>query len=521
MSVFEAIEILIIYALKKGLIGENDTYIVRNNLTNLLDIEPEYIEVNSNEMNNLEYPSEILNILSDYALKIGLIQQDTVLQRDLFETKVMGFFTPRQSEIEMRYIQICQEKSKEEAIRYFYDLAKTSNYIRVDRLKKDISWSVNSPYGNLEICINMSKPEFDPKDIIHASQATQNEYPKCLLCIENVGYFGRINYPARQNLRVIPLCLADEKWYLQYSPYGYFNEHCIAFSKLHTPMCVTKDTFVRMFDFIEQVPGYFIGANAGLAIVGGSILSHDHYQGGKYSLPVEKARTRFLFKYHKFPEVDINILDWCVATIRLNGYNKDEIILLAAHILEAWESYDDYNADILSNSQKDNQVLKHNAVTPALRIGIGGKYELDLVLRNNRTTHEFKNGIFHPHENLHHIKKENIGVIEVLGRAILPGRLNDEFEVIKKILSGIRTLNNEEIKAVEKHAKWIDELSLKYGLKNNTDETVEIIRHEVGVKYLKVLEDVSVFKNNLNGVISFKNFLKHCGFVENELKNDN
>jgi UDPglucose--hexose-1-phosphate uridylyltransferase len=271
-----------------------------------------------------------------------------------------------------------------------------------------------------------------------------------------------------------------------------------------------------MFDFIEQVPGYFIGANAGLAIVGGSILSHDHYQGGKYSLPVEKAGTRFSFKYHKYPEVDINILDWCVATIRLNGYNKDEIIILAAHILEAWESYDDYSADILSSSQKDNQVLKHNAVTPALRVGIGGKYELDLVLRNNRTTHEFKNGIFHPHEDLHHIKKENIGVIEVLGRAILPGRLNDEFEVIKKILSGIRTLNDEEKKAVEKHAKWIDELSLKYGFKNNKDETADIIRHEVGVKYLKVLEDVSVFKNNSNGVISFKNFLKHCGFVENE-----
>lgn len=516
-KVNQLIEKLLVYGEVNDLLGDWDRVAARNQIRDILGIkespEPALTE------DDFEVPAEpqvLLDPLLDFAVEKGLIE-DRVTERDLLDTRIMGAMTPRQSEIGRRFYETAEREGIRRATNEYYHFAKASNYIRQARIARDLNWKAESEYGQIEITINLSKPEKDPDEIARAKEEPQSNYPKCYLCLENVGYPGTFSHPARQNHRVVPLKLQNEDWFLQYSPYVYYNEHCIVFHKEHIPMQIDKNTFAVLLDFIDQLPHYFIGSNADLPLVGGSILNHDHYQGGRHIFPMEEAEAEEFYQHPTFPEVEISRVKWPMSVIRLKAEVREDIINLAAKILENWRQYSDPDLDILAFSQVDGKQKAHNTITPIARKK-DGVYELDLVLRNNRKSEEYPAGIFHPHADLHHIKKENIGLIEVMGRAILPGRLKTELNWISSYLSGDLELEELEAKeGLEKHLDWIAELKKEYGINLSEEEAEQVVEVEVANKFSRVLEDAGVYKNNSIGYKGFERFLESVGIEPSEL----
>ncbi|CUP95871.1 UDP-glucose--hexose-1-phosphate uridylyltransferase [Clostridium baratii] len=486
---------LINFALNKKLIDDLDVIYSTNMLLGLLNLS----DFKKEEINEeLSEPSSILNNILDYAVSENLID-DTITERDLFDTKVMNCLMPRPSEVISKFKEN-YSISPRKATEYYYDLSTASNYIRKSRIDKNIVWKASTEYGDLDITINLSKPEKDPKDIIKSKALKSHAYPKCLLCKENEGFYGNLNHPARQNHRIIPLNLNNSKWFLQYSPYTYYNEHCIVLNGEHSPMKISKDTFKNLLDFVDIFPHYFIGSNADLPIVGGSILAHDHYQGGNYTFAMDLATIEKNFKIKSFEDINLGRVKWPMSVIRVSGTSKDKIIDLCDHILNTWRNYSDESVDILSSTNGE----PHNTITPIARFR-NGNYEVDLVLRNNRTTDEYPLGIFHPHNEVHHIKKENIGLIEVMGLAVLPARLKEELTLIKEnLLNNVQDISNNE--AIEKHADWYKAIRNKYTM--FTDNSIDdILRKEVGIKFLEAISHSGVFKRNPEGDKAFDKFI--------------
>ncbi|MBM7835274.1 UDP-glucose--hexose-1-phosphate uridylyltransferase [Clostridium sardiniense] len=497
MSIYRNIERLVQYGIKNNLIEDEDKIFIRNSLIDLFNLdELEYVNI---EDENLNTPTSILNNLLDYAYENGILESNTPIYRDLFDTKIMGILMPRPSEVIREFNGKYNENPKL-ATEYFHNISKACDYIRTDRIAQNIVWKSNTDYGDLDITINLSKPEKDPKAIAAAKNLPSSNYPKCLLCKENEGYSGRVNHPARQNLRVIPMKLSSEDWYLQYSPYAYYNEHCIVFSGEHVPMVINKNTFDRILEFVEKFPHYFVGSNADLPIVGGSILTHDHYQGGNYTFAMNKAEDVYKFKINSYENIDLSIIKWPLTALRLKGDDRKDLSILADKILKHWREYSDESVGVLAYSDK----TPHNTITPIGRFE-DGKYVLDLVLRNNRTTEEHPDGIFHPHEELHHIKKENIGLIEVLGLAVLPARLKDELEAIKEnLLRDDEKVTNMEM--MKSHLDWFYDIKKKYSLINE-ENVQEIVNNEVSEVFTKVLEHCGVFKWDDNGKAAMERYI--------------
>ncbi len=503
------IERLLQFGIKHGLIDKLDAIISRNQLLNLLKIEEPY---NGNIVEeNLEYPTEILNSLVEYAGNIGLFDKEIYAFGELFSAKIMGSIMPREAEIVRKFYELVETQSIKAATDYFYELCLASNYIRTAQIAKNIKWTTDTKYGSIEITINLTKPEKDPKVIAMEKLQQESNYPKCMLCIDNIGYSGRINFPARQTHRIIPVTLCGEQWYFQYSPYVYYNEHCIILSENHVPMAVSKKTFSWLLDFVRQFPHYICGSNADLPIVGGSILSHNHFQGGNYIFPMQKATTIKNYKCNKFEKVKIAIVKWPLSVIRAISDDISELTDFSDYVLNMWREYSDESVEIITYS--DSGKIPHNTITPICRMNEEGKYEMDLVLRNNRTTAEYPDGIFHPHKEIHHIKKENIGLIEVMGLAILPGRLKLEIEQIKQILCG-KSYNEESFDkghVLYKHKAWIEELLPKYGNTLTDEYADEVIRCEIGRKFETCLEHTGVFKQTDEGLKAFDKFMKSIG----------
>lgn len=489
---------LVSYGVKTGLVPEEDVIFTTNKLLELfcLDELEDSDEMISMEESELE---QVLSSMCDYAYEKGLMAENTVTYRDLFDTKIMSMLMPRPSEVIRRFRELYEQESPEAATDYYYKLSKDSDYIRRYRVCKDMKWIAPTKYGDLDITINLSKPEKDPKAIAAARNAKQAGYPKCLLCRENEGYAGRINHPARQNHRIIPVTINGSQWGFQYSPYVYYNEHCIVFNSKHVPMKIEHATFCKLFDFVKQFPHYFVGSNADLPIVGGSILSHDHFQGGHYEFAMAKAPVEKTFTVKGYEDVAAGIVKWPMSVIRLSGRDTDRIIALADVILEKWRGYTDEAAFIYAYT--DNE--PHNTITPIARKR-GDNFELDLVLRNNITTEEHPLGVFHPHAKLHHIKKENIGLIEVMGLAVLPARLKGEMADLKEaVLAGRNLRDSEEL---EKHADWVEEFLPKYE-KIDESNIDGIIEKEIGLVFMEVLEDAGVYKRTEEGMKAFDRFI--------------
>lgn len=486
---------LLNFALKKGLISEDDKIYSSNMLIGLLELknfETEEID------ENLDTPTSILENLLNYAVEKNFIE-DTVAKRDLFDTKIMNCVMPRPSEVTKRFNNLLLD-SPQKATDYYYNLSIASNYIRKNRIDKNIIWKTNTEYGDLDITINLSKPEKDPKDIAKAKLFKSASYPKCLLCKENEGFYGNINHPARQTLRLIPLTLNNNKWFLQYSPYTYYNEHCIILNSKHIPMKISRKTFENLLAFIDILPHYFAGSNADLPIVGGSILSHDHYQGGRYTFAMEKAPVEKSYSIKGYEDVNVGRVKWPMSAIRISSDNKIKLIDLAEHILSSWRNYSDESQSILSHTNGE----LHNTITPIARKR-NDKYEFDLVLRNNRTSDKYPLGIFHPHNEVHHIKKENIGLIEVLGLAILPARLKSELNLLKTCLIQ-RQDDISKNESIAKHSTWYKYLLNKYN--NITEKNADdILQKEVGITFLQVLTHAGVFKRNSSGLSAFDKFI--------------
>ena len=441
---------------------------------------------------------ETLNELLDEAVKRGLIE-DSVVYRDLFDTRLMNCLMPRPAQVQKEFWDKYQN-SPQEATDYFYKLSQDSNYIRRYRVKKDQKWKVDSPYGEIDITINLSKPEKDPKAIAAAKNAKASSYPKCLLCPENEGYAGRVNHPARQNHRIIPITINDTPWGFQYSPYVYYNEHCIVFNSKHTPMKIERNTFIKLFDFVKLFPHYFLGSNADLPIVGGSILSHDHFQGGHYTFAMAKAPIEIPVEIPGYEDVEAGIVKWPLSVIRIRHKDEKRLIKLADHILGCWRGYTDEEAFIYANTDGE----PHNTITPIARKR-DGLFELDLTLRNNITTEEHPLGVYHPHAEYHHIKKENIGLIEVMGLAVLPSRLKEELEILADYLVQKKDIRSNE--KIAKHADWADTFCKKYD--GITEENVmDILKKEVGEVFVHVLEDAGVYKCTEKGREAFLRFVK-------------
>ena len=495
--IYESIKKLVTYGLESQLIAPSDRVYATNRLLEILCLD-EYDEP-SEEYENVDLESTLAELL-DYACEKGLCE-NSVVYRDLFDTKLMGALTPRPSEVELEFFTL-YDRSPKEATDYFYKFSQDTDYIRRYRIKKDVRWLAPTQYGELDITINLSKPEKDPKAIAAAKNAKQSGYPKCLLCYENVGYAGRVNSPARQNHRIIPVKIDGQDWGFQYSPYVYYNEHCILFNKKHTPMVIDKSAFNKLFDFIEQFPHYIIGSNADLPIVGGSILSHEHFQGGSYDFPMAKAPVEQPLVFKGFENVRAGIVKWAMSVIRLNSPDRNAIVDLADKILTCWRGYTDESAFIFA--QTDGE--PHNTITPIARKR-GECFELDLVLRNNITTDEHPLGVYHPHAELHHIKKENIGLIEVMGLAVLPARLKTEMESLAQYLvqNGADGLENDEVLA--KHADWAKELCQKN--KFTAENAQEILKKEIGIVFSKVLEHAGVYKRDENGKAAFERFIRY------------
>ena len=496
---FENIDRLIQYGLTTGLLPEEEVIYARNQLLEIFG-EEEYQE---NEMTgkavNVEELPEILGNLLDYAVASGVMKEDSIVYRDLFDTKLMNCLMPRPAEVTRKFREL-YEKSPVEATDYYYKLSQDSDYIRRYRIVKDIRWSVPSVYGDIDISINLSKPEKDPKAIAAAKLAKQSSYPKCLLCKDNVGYAGRVNHPARQNHRIIPIRINNADWGFQYSPYVYYNEHCIVFCGEHVPMKIEKQTFVKLFDFIKLFPHYFLGSNADLPIVGGSILSHDHYQGGNYTFAMAKAPIEQYFTVPGYEDVEAGIVKWPLSVIRIRHKDETRLIELADHILNKWRGYTDEAAFVFAETDGE----AHNTITPIAR-KVGDTFELDLALRNNITTEEYPLGVYHPHQEYHNIKKENIGLIEVMGLAILPARLKNEIELLKDyILNGKDLRSNADL---EKHAAWVEGFLPSY-TELNEDNIDGVLKKEIGIVFTKVLENAGVYKCTEEGREAFGRFIQ-------------
>lgn len=491
--VYEAIKKLVTYGMETGLISEEEKIYSTNLILDVLKLDDYEEPEESYEKVELE---PVLKELLDYAVEKGLIE-DSVVYRDLFDTRLMNCLMPRPSQV----IKTFKEKyavSPEEATDYYYKLSRDSDYIRRYRVCKDMKWVTKTEYGDIDITINLSKPEKDPKAIAAAKLAKQSGYPKCQLCRENEGYAGRTNHPARENHRIIPITINGGQWGFQYSPYVYYNEHCIVFNGQHVPMKVERATFVKLFDFIKLFPHYFIGSNADLPIVGGSILSHDHFQGGNYEFAMAKAPVEREFMVKGYEDVKAGIVKWPLSVIRLSCADEKRIIDLADHILKAWRGYTDEAAYVFAETDGE----PHNTITPIARKR-GDMYELDLALRNNITTPECPLGLYHPHNELHHIKKENIGLIEVMGLAVLPSRLKEEMEILSDyIVNGKDIRSNEKI---EKHADWVDEFRPKYPI-ISAENVDAVLKEEIGIVFKKVLEDAGVFKRDAKGQAAFDRF---------------
>ena len=490
----EAVRDLVQYGLDTGLLDEEDRYYARNQILSLLGLT-EYEEPEEPEKKrSLE---DILKTLLDYAAENGLLEHDSVTYRDLFDTKLMNCLMPRPSEVSKRFREL-YEADPEAATRYFYKLSQDSDYIRRYRVCKDMKWVADTEYGALDVTVNLSKPEKDPRAIAAAKLAKQSGYPKCLLCVENVGYAGRADHPARDNHRIISLTMGGEEFGFQYSPYVYYNEHCIVFNQKHVPMKIDRSTFVKLFDFVKQFPHYFLGSNADLPIVGGSILTHDHFQGGCYEFAMAKAPMEKELEFKGFEDVKAGIVKWPMSVIRLNGTDSGRIVDLADKILKAWRGYTDEAAFIFAETDGE----PHNTITPIARMR-DGRFEMDLVLRNNITTEEHPLGVYHPHEKLHHIKKENIGLIEVMGLAVLPARLKEELALLAGYMTEGKDIRSSE--TIAKHADWVEEFLPKY--KTVTEENVmDILKTEVGRVFAEVLEDAGVYKRTGEGRAAFLRF---------------
>ncbi len=500
MSIYSNIRALVTYGLDTGLVEKEDEIFTVNRLLELFKLD-EMEEGTGEEAPEADgaYLEKILGEMLDYAYEAGLMPENDITHRDLFDTKIMSMLMPRPGEV-IRKFQELYERSPEEATDYFYKLSQDSDYIRRYRIVKDQKWVAPTKYGDLDVTINLSKPEKDPKAIAAAKLAKQSGYPKCLLCMENVGYAGRVNHPARQNHRIIPVTIQDSRWGFQYSPYVYYNEHCIVFNGEHVPMKIEHGTFCKLFDFVKQFPHYFVGSNADLPIVGGSILSHDHFQGGNYEFAMAKAPVERTFTVKGYEEVEAGIVNWPMSVIRLSGDDTERIIALADHILEAWREYTDEEAFIYAYTDGE----PHNTITPIARKR-GSKYELDLVLRNNITTEEHPLGVYHPHAKLHHIKKENIGLIEVMGLAVLPARLKGEMEQLAEAILAGGDIRGDE--TLERHADWVEEFLPKYE-KIDAENVHDILRTEIGFVFMQVLEDAGVYKRTKEGQDAFMRFVE-------------
>lgn len=495
---------LVQYGLAAGLIQKEDKIYIMNTLLELLgiegadsELEQMVSEADGSDQDVIGELEKILNDICDYAAEHNLIENNSVVYRDLFDTKVMGVLTDRPSNVIRRFRED-YEKSPKLATDRHYKFSQDTDYIRRYRIARDMKWVSPTEYGDLDITINLSKPEKDPKAIAAAKLARQTSYPKCLLCVENEGYQGRVNHPARQNHRIIPITINGSQWGFQYSPYVYYNEHCIVFNSQHVPMKIERATFAKLLDFVAQFPHYFVGSNADLPIVGGSILSHDHFQGGCYEFAMAKAPVEKEISFAGYEDVKAGIVKWPMSVIRLDSADPDRLIDLADKILKAWRGYTDEAAFIFAETNGE----PHNTITPIARKR-GELFELDLVLRNNITTEEHPLGVYHPHAKLHHIKKENIGLIEVMGLAVLPARLKGEIAGLVSAVTEGRDLRADEV--LEKHADWIDELKEKYTF---TPENVEeILKKEIGVVFKQVLEDAGVYKCTEEGREAFLRFI--------------
>ena len=488
------IKALVGFAVSHLLIEESDTVYCTNSILQLLkkDSFDSACPEAKGELN------ELLDALCDYAAKNGIIE-DSVTYRDLFDTAVMGVLTPRPSQVIDKFNSLYAE-SPEKATDYYYKFSGDTNYIRRDRIAKIQKWQYASDYGTIDITVNLSKPEKDPKAIAAAKNAPQSGYPKCQLCRESEGYAGRVDFPARQNHRIIPITIDNSNWFMQYSPYVYYNEHCIVFNGKHTPMKIDKAAFSKLLEFVTLFPHYFVGSNADLPIVGGSILSHEHFQGGRYEFAMERAPIETEISFAGFENIRAGIVKWPMSTIRLQSADRESLVELADKILTGWRAYSDETAFIFAETDG----VPHNTITPIARRR-GDMYELDLVLRNNITTDEHPLGVFHPHAELHHIKKENIGLIEVMGLAVLPPRLKPELEALADALVNGKDLRANELTA--SHADWAESFAVNYS-EINEENAMDIIKAEVGKVFAAVLEHAGVFKRTAEGKETFLKFIK-------------
>ena len=491
MTVNGYVTALVRYGLEKGLIEPCDQTYITNQLLMTMGLDSyEYEEAPALEL------EDILAGLLDDAVARGVCD-DNITARDLFDTKLMGVLTPLPREVRAKFAAL-YAAGPQKATDWYYTLSQDTDYIRRYRIKKDLRWKTKTDYGDLDITINLSKPEKDPKAIAAAKSAPQSGYPKCQLCPENEGYAGRMNHPARENHRIVPITVAGADWFLQYSPYVYYNEHCIVFNASHTPMVIDKSAFAKLLDFVTLFPHYFVGSNADLPIVGGSILSHEHFQGGHYAFPMELSPVEKELTFQGFEDVKAGIVKWPMSVIRLDGPDKDRLVELADKILTAWRGYTDEAAFIFAETDG----VPHSTITPIARRR-GSDYELDLVLRNNITTEEHPLGVYHPHAELHHIKKENIGLIEVMGLAVLPARLKGELAALEEAILAGAPLTGE----LEKHAPWVEELKTRYTF--TAENTTAILREEVGQVFAKVLEHAGVYARTPEGQAAFRRFVDY------------
>ncbi len=485
---------LVQYGKEKGLVAKEDEIYTINRLLEILHLD-EYKETVCEEEMKLE---DILAQIMDWAYENGVMQENSVVYRDLFDTKLMGALVPAPSVVIKKFRELYKESPKK-ATDFYYDFSCNTDYIRRYRIAKDRKWKAETEYGTLDITINLSKPEKDPKAIAAAKNAKQSAYPKCLLCKENEGYAGRIDHPARQSHRIMPVEIDGKPWGFQYSPYVYYNEHCILFNKEHTPMKIDESAFRKLLDFIRQFPHYFIGSNADLPIVGGSILAHEHFQGGHYEFAMERAGIKKEITIPGFEQIEAGIVNWPMSVIRIRHTDAGLLVKAASHILESWRKYTD--EDFFIYAQTDGE--PHNTITPIARMR-DGKYEFDLVLRNNITTKEHPLGVFHPHQELHHIKKENIGLIEVMGLAVLPARLKNEMKRLGEFIVAGKDISSDE--ELAKHADWVETFIGSYD--SVTQENVEeILQKEIGEVFKKVLEHAGVYKNTKQGMEGFMRFI--------------
>jgi len=495
--IFEQIDKLVSYGILTGLITDADKMYVRNRLLTKLKLDA-YEETGAVCSDITELDS-ILEAICDYAAENGMLENNSVVYRDIFDTEIMDTLTPYPSTVINNFNSL-YEKSSKEATDYFYKLSCDSNYIRRGRIKKDVKWTVDSAYGEIEITINRSKPEKDPKAIAAAKLQKQSSYPKCQLCVENEGYGGRVNHPARQNHRIIPITVNNQEWCFQYSPYVYYNEHCIVFNSQHIPMVIDRSVFGKLLDFVSRFNHYIIGSNADLPIVGGSILTHEHFQGGNHVFAMHRAKSEKFYSVKGFEDIEVSRLEWPMSVIRIKGKDRDKMIELADKILVSWRNYTDEDAFIFANTED----TPHNTITPIASM-VDGEYILDLVLRNNITTEEYPLGVYHPHNELHHIKKENIGLIEVMGLAVLPSRLVEELDAVAKcLISGADMSENEKTAS---HKEWAEMV------KNTHPELSEsnvdaILKEEVGKVFVTVLEHAGVYKRDEKGFAAFDKFME-------------